>query len=233
MMTTCDPLDNPVWHALTGPHARFAIGHGRARHYPREMAPFSAIEHANDAAYADLRSDLPPGIEARIFRPANEPMPRGWIGLDAFPMHQMVLRRLSDDAPTGPVPIDLGPQNTAALMDLAQVAKPGPFGPRTVELGSFVGISENGRLVAMAGERMRLDGYVELSAIATHPSVRGRGLAGWLTFVLAQRALDRGETPFLHVRPENKAAVSVYERLGFELRREIWVLWRKPEPDAV
>jgi len=80
----------------------------------------------------------------------------------------------------------------------------------------------------MAGERMRLPGYVELSAIATHPKARGRGLAGFLTYSLAKRAFDRGETPFLHVRLENTAAVSLYRKLGFEVRRELWVLWRKP-----
>lgn len=232
MIPTNDPLDNPVWHALVGPHARFATGQGQARHYPREIAPFSAIENASDGAYADLAAGLPVGIEARLFRPTNEPLPTRWIGIDAFPMHQMVMRQLPNDFPQGPEPIDLTPQDAPSLMELAQIAKPGPFGPRTAELGAFIGIVDGSRLIAMAGERMRLAGYVELSAIATHPEARGRGLAGWLTYCLASRVIQRGETPFLHVRSENTAAVSVYRRLGFEVRRETWVLWRKPATAA-
>jgi predicted GNAT family acetyltransferase len=145
-----------------------------------------------------------------------------------FPMLQMIMRRLPEDAPVGPQPIDLSVRDTPSLMELAQIAKSGPFGSRTAELGAYVGIRDAGRLIAMVGERMRVPGYVELSAIATHPDARGRGLAGWLTYCLASRALGRGETPFLHVRPENAPALSVYGRLGFEIRREIWVLGRKP-----
>jgi ribosomal protein S18 acetylase RimI-like enzyme len=220
-------LDNPVWHSLVGPQARFAAGHGQARHYPCDMAPFSAIENGSDSAYADLASDLPHGIEARLFRVSDEPLPPGWMRVDAFPMLQMVMARLPGDAPVGPAPIDLTLDDVPAMMELAELAKPGPFGRRTIELGAFIGVRDGTRLIAMSGERMRLTGYVELSAIATHPEVRSRGLAGWLTYCLAKRALSHGETPFLHVRPENKPAVSLYRRLGFEVRREIRVLWIK------
>src|SRR3954469_7538978 len=84
------PLDNPVWHALAGPHAGVALGHGGARHYPRDMAPFSALAEATPAAYADLAADLPPGLEARLFRPAEEPAPSGWEVVSARPILQMV-----------------------------------------------------------------------------------------------------------------------------------------------
>jgi len=222
-----DPLDNPVWQALVGPHARFAIGRGQARHYPRDMAPFSAIADDTTEAYADLACDLPIGIEARLFRPSDEPLPSGWLKVDAFPLLQMVMAELPVGAPLGGSPIDLTRDDVASMMELAEIAKPGPFGPRTTELGSFVGVRSGASLVAMAGERLRLPGYVELSAIAVHPDARGRGLATCLTYALARRALSRGEKPFLHVRPENTAAVSLYRRLGFEVRRELWVLWRK------
>lgn len=83
-------LDNPVWHALTGPHRGHAIGNGRARHYPRDMAPFSAIVEPTAAAYGDLAADLPANTEARLFRPSVEPLPDGWEELDRFSMLQMV-----------------------------------------------------------------------------------------------------------------------------------------------
>ena len=223
-----DYLDNPVWHALVGPHARFALGRGQAWHYPRDMAPFSAIANDTDAAYADLASHLPPDVEVELFRLSYEPLPSGWTKIDAFPMLQMVMARLPVDTCIGPAPVKLTCNDIPAMMDLVRITKPGPFGLRTIKLGAYVGICDGVRLVAMAGERMRLPGYVELSAIATHPKARGRGLAGFLTYSLAKRAFDRGETPFLHVRLENTAAVSLYRKLGFEVRRELWVLWRKP-----
>jgi ribosomal protein S18 acetylase RimI-like enzyme len=221
------PLDNPVWQALVGPHRQLAIGHGAARQYPREMAPFAGLEEGSAAAYADLARDLPRGVEARMFRPGDEPLPAGWESLDAFSMLQMVAGRAPEIASAASPPAELGPANSAAMLELAAAARPGPFGPRTAELGRYLGIWQDGRLIAMAGERLRLPGHVELSGIATHPGARGRGLASILTQSLMCSAFARGEVPFLHVRGGNPA-VALYRRLGFETRRQIWVLWRRP-----
>lgn len=223
-----EPLDNPVWHALIGPQARFAQGQGFARHYPRDIAPFSGIVTASPAAYADLAVGLPSGNEARLFRPCNEPLPNGWVSLDAFPMLQMVAGTGSSEPSESLSYSVLAGSDLSAMMDLAAVAKPGPFGLRTPELGTYIGRREHGRLIAMAGERLRVPGYVELSAICTHPDARGRGFGVLLTQGLMALARQRGEIAFLHVRADNNAAVSLYRRLGFRARREIWVLWRKP-----
>jgi len=219
-------LDNPVWHALIGPHRAHALGRGLARHYPRDMTPFSAIVEPSDAAYADLSVDLPPGVEARLFRPREEPLSHGWQQLDCFVMLQMIARvapkRVSE------VGILLSEIDFQAMTDLVAIAKPGPFGPRTPLLGQYFGVRDGDRLLAMAGERMRLPGYVELSAICVHPEARGRGYAAGLTLQLMRLAFDCGEVPFLHVRPDNAAAVALYRRLGFETRRELVVTWRRP-----
>jgi len=219
-------LDNPVWHALVGPHCAHAVGRGSARHYPRDMAPFSAILEPSDSAYADLAVDLPQGIEARLFRPHEEPVPGAWQQLDCFPMLQMCAsmmpRQLSEMGTL------LSEADSRAMADLVAIAKPGPFGPRTPLLGRYLGVRDGDRLLAMAGERMRLPGYVELSAICVHPEARGRGYAAGLTSQLMQMAFDRGEGPFLHVRPDNIGAVALYRRLGFETRRELVVTWRRP-----
>ena len=225
-------LDNPVWHALIGPHRPFAIGSGSARQYPRDMAPFAGLRDGSSKAYADLARDLPVGKEARLFRLTDEPLPEGWEKLDAFPMLQMVARRMPDAAKADEArPAILSPNATGAMLGLVDVAKPGPFGPRTCELGRYLGIRQDGNLVAMAGERLRLPGYVELSGIATHPYARGHGLASILTRSLMRAAFERREVPFLHVRVGNPA-IPLYQRLGFEIRCEIWVLWRKPHGDA-
>ena len=220
-------LDNPVWHALTGPHAVHAVGRGKARHYPRDMAPFSAIAEPSDAAYADLAADLPAGIEARLFRPVVEALPDGWEEISCFSMLQMVASR----APMigGVSAVALTPADAPAMLDLVAATEPGPFGTHTPLLGHYLGIHHDGRLVAMAGERLRLPGYVELSAICVHPEARGRGHAAALTGALMQRAFADDLVPFLHVRPENKAAVELYRRLGFVTRRELVVSWRRPK----
>lgn len=219
-------LDNPVWHALIGPHRAHAVGRGLARHYPRDMTPFSAIVEASDAAYVDLAVDLPRGAEARLFRSREEPISRGWRQLDCFPMLQMVASTASMQV--SEVGTLLSEADSSAMADLVAITKPGPFGPRTPLLGRYLGVRDGARLLAMAGERMWLPGYVELSAICAHPEARGRGYAAGLTLQLMRLAFDRGDVPFLHVRPDNATAVALYRRLGFETRRELVVTWRRP-----
>jgi len=221
-------LDNPVCHALTGPHARFAFGLGAARHYRRDIAPFSAIAEPTVCAYRDLAAGMPPGLEARLFRPTNEAAPSGWETISARPIVQMVAD-ITASAEPGPknAVTWLGEADVDEMLALAEAARPGPFGRRTVLLGHYVGVRRNGRLVAMGGERFRLPGYVELSAICVHPSWRGTGLGSCLTQYLAHRAQTRGAVPFLHVFPENPA-ITLYARLGFRKRKLLWVLWRRP-----
>lgn len=223
---TRNVLDNPVWHALEGPHRVHALGRGLARHYPRDMAPFSAIAEPSAAAYADLAADLPADTEARLFRPAKEPLPAGWQEVGNFPMLQMVASRPPEVAE--PPMLELSPADAPAMLELVAIAQPGPFGRLTPLLGRYLGIRHGDRLVAMGGERLRLPGHVELSAICVHPAMRGKGYAAGLTRALTRLALENDDVPFLHVRPDNVAAVSLYRRLGFEVRRELIVLWRRP-----
>jgi ribosomal protein S18 acetylase RimI-like enzyme len=222
------PLDNVVWRALTTVHASIAVGDGLARHYPRDMAPFSAVAEPTASAYADLAEGLGPGIEARLFRPYEEPAPLGWETLSARPIIQMIAEEpgaSGDNASIGALTMDDVPD----MLALAEVTKPGPFSARAVLLGNYVGLREstNGRLIAMAGERFRLPGYVELSAICVHPDARRRGLGRALTQYLMQVAFERGEIPFLHVFPSNPAA-TLYAELGFRERARPWVIWRRP-----
>lgn len=221
-------LDNPIWSALVGPHSGFAAGHGLARHYPRAMAPFSAIAEPSAQAYADLASDLPSGVEARLFRPVDEPSPAGWETLNSRPIVQMVMH---DDAQMRTSTFDelvsLDISDAEEMRQLAQLAKPGPFGPQTPKLGRYFGVRRNGHPVAMGGERLHLSRFIEVSAICVHPNFRGAGLGTAILSQLASGILARGKAPFLHVFPDNSAC-ELYRHLGFRENARPWVIWRRP-----
>lgn len=219
-------LDNPIWHALAGPHCRHALGRGLARHYRRDIAPFSAIAEASAAAYADLAADLPAGTEARLLRSQVEPLPKGWEEIRRFTLLQMVAQRPPEQGELSAAV--LSQADAPAMMDLVAATEPGPFARRTPSLGVYLGIRNGRRLVAIAGERMHVPGYVELSAICVHPEARGKGYAAALTQELMRRAFAKGERPFLHVRPDNGPAIALYRRLGFETRRELVMSWQRP-----
>jgi ribosomal protein S18 acetylase RimI-like enzyme len=220
-------LDNPVWHALTGPQARFATGEGRARGFQRDVAPFFALADTSGQAYRDLRAILGVAPEARMFRPRAEPVPPGWKKTFEKPIVQMICA--APPRPRGAVPlVPLGTSDIPDMMALLDAAKPGPFGPRTPQLGAYIGIRVDGRLVAMAGERFRLPGLTELSAICTHPAHRGKGYGAAMTAHLVNAIFARGETPFLHVFPDNPA-MKLYAAMGFVERARPVVLWLAPD----
>jgi ribosomal protein S18 acetylase RimI-like enzyme len=222
-----NPLDNPVWFALTGPHSGFASGGGLARHYRREIAPYSAIADASPRAVEDLDIELPPQGEVRMFRSAKEPPPRGWQVLSAHPILQMEIkyadlprRFLAEHRITA-----LDVSHVDGMLELVRIARPGPFYPKTPLMGSYVGIRDNEsqRLVGMIGERLLLNGFVELSALAVLPSARGSGLGAALLASHTRAAFERGLQPFLHVYEDNPA-VPLYRSLGYRDRAVLWVL---------
>jgi predicted GNAT family acetyltransferase len=132
-----------------------------------------------------------------------------WAGSDA---------RAADG---GPDAVQLGPQHAQAALALATLTKPGPFGPRTLELGEYLGcFDESGALIAMAGERMHAGPLREISGVCTHPSHQGRGFARRLMLELVRRQLRRGQTPCLHVLRDNALARGLYARMGFRDHRE-------------
>jgi len=223
------PLDNPVWHALGGPQAEFALKRPFARRFDPEMAPFFAIEEPSERAYRDIGDLLGKSPEARLFRPEEEPEPAGWRKSFEKPIAQMILPPSVALKPAGSPAIELGRGDVAAMRDLAGRAEPGPFARRTHELGVFLGIHDGGRLVAMAGERLRLPGLTEISAVAVDPDYRGRGYGRALTAALAQRIRAAGQMPFLHVYEDNKQAFGLYRKMGFAQRTTLVVTWLAPD----
>lgn len=208
------PLDNPVWHALRGPHAALGQDFGPVRRYRPDVALFAAVEAPNAEPLQGLAAAIPDGGAAALVTPAPVELPAGLTVMRLLPVLQMVAPSPRPVAPATDA-VDLGDQHVPQMLELVQLTQPGPFAPRTIEMGRYIGILENGRLVAMAGERMRLPGYTEVSAVCTHPDHRGRGHAKRLVSTLLADIAARGETAFLHVLTDNRTAISAYEALGF------------------
>jgi len=212
-------LDNVAWHALGTVHAPFAECIASARRYRADVTPFGALDRFDDRqAWRDLAALTGDGV-AVLFRSSVPAVPDGWTEVFRAAADQMVA--------AAPIPAaalavrSLGADDAEAMLALVRATRPGPFLARTVELGGYVGIDAGDGLVAMAGERMRVPGFAEISAVCTRPEVRGRGLAAGLTSVVAARIQARGEVPFLHVAEDNHTARRVYERLGFVVRRRV------------
>jgi ribosomal protein S18 acetylase RimI-like enzyme len=218
-----EPLDNPVWHALTGPHARFADGDGRAWRYQHDVAPFAALPDDPDAeAWGALANLAGPAGTSVIFRPAVVKAPVGWEVLARVPTLQMVVgERIGevDDELVG-----LGAGDVPEMLELVGRTKPGPFFERTHELGTYIGLRDRDGLVAMAGERLRGRRFSEISAVCTDDRARRRGLATRLVRALASVIERRGDAPILHVIADNAPAIRVYCALGFETRAVFDVL---------
>ncbi len=224
-----DPeLDNPVYGALCGPHARFAQARGRARRYEAEVAPFLGLPSAPSTQdWRDAAALVAPGTYVGFWLEGRE-LPDGWRAVMSFDAAQMVGERVTGAACPEAIPLEAG--DVPEMLELVAETEPGPFLPRTIELGDYLGIRTDGKLVAMAGERLHLDGWTEISAVCTSPEHRGRGLASRLIGALAESIQGRSERVFLHVLTSNTGAIRLYEQLGFRVRQSGTITVAGPQP---
>lgn len=215
-------LDNPIWNALNTEHQHFAIGDDLAKRYPPEIGPLSGLAEQSPAAYEALRAVTGIGGVTAQFLESPVDVPPGWELLRDGLMSQMIWTG-ENGAESAPIrhPGTLRPLTAAdvpAMVELAALTEPGPFRTRTHELGEFFGIFDAGRLMAMAGQRTRVPGFSEVSAVCTHPDERGRGYARALMSEVMADIVQRGATPYLHAFAVNPA-IRIYEALGFTRRR--------------
>ena len=219
------PLDNPVWHALTGPLRGFAVSgmpEGVMRMDP-EVGIFWALERFDAASWERLADAVGVGGFCGLVHGEIGTLPEGWTAHHRGGLVQMVAGEVGDP---GRSDFEvLGPGDFADMLELATSTRSSPFLPRTGELGGYLGWRDEGRLLAMAGRRFRVPGFAEVSAVSTHPDARRRGFATALTLTLVQRIRERGEEAFLHVEASNESAWRLYRALGFVERRRLEVAW--------
>ena len=210
-------LDRPVWSALTTRHEALAEGDGLARRYRPSIVPFAATAGDDADSLSALAGLLPPGGSAVLVQADEIVLPAELSAISAAPLVQMVAGRPMPTASDEPIR-QLTKDDAEEMLALASLTRPGPFTLEALSLGDFWGIRIDGRLAAMAGERMKQPGYSELSGVCTHPDFRGGGLARLLSLFVAGRIAARGEVPYLHAYDSNAAAIRLYESIGFRLR---------------
>ncbi|MDG2111995.1 MAG: GNAT family N-acetyltransferase [Actinomycetota bacterium] len=225
-------LDNPAWHALTGHHAHLAetSTNGAARRYAPEVSPFGAVETLSEDGWvgmAEFAADSGMAMTARADRVVT---PDGWREFFREAVTQYVAADLGR-APDLDL-VDLCAADAPEMVELTALTEPGPFALRTQEMGSYLGLRREGRLVAMAGERLSLDGWTEVSAVCVHPDARREGLGGALTLAVAHRIRGRGDDAFLHVRDGNDPAHALYLEIGFEVRTQIEIAVLGPADES-
>jgi predicted GNAT family acetyltransferase len=213
-------LDRPIWSALSTRHAELAEGGARARRYGQGVSLFASAKDDDPESLQALSDLAGPGDTMLLAQTGTVQLPPSLQMLSSAHVMQMILEHpiagVADDRI-----VALGWADAEEMLALAALAKPGPFTLKSQALGDFWGIRDGGRLVAMAGERMKQPGYTEVSGICVHPDFQGRGLGRLLSCFVAQHILAGGETPYLHTRAVNAAAISLYESIGFRHRADL------------
>jgi ribosomal protein S18 acetylase RimI-like enzyme len=213
-------LDNPAWSALTGPHADFAIGDDLVRRYPEDVSPFTGVRDWSDPAVWDtLTAMFGHGGEVSISH-ADPVLPDGWEHTHRVPGVQLVETPRLDARPD-PEAVELTMDDVDEALALIDRTRPGPFRPRTLVMGRYVGIRRDGALIAMAGERLHPTGWTEISAVAVDDAYRRQGLASRLVRDVAHHIRSRGDRAFMHASAANTGAIAGYAKLGFTLRTRL------------
>jgi ribosomal protein S18 acetylase RimI-like enzyme len=217
-MTDFTPLENPIWSSLATGHRALARVHGLAARYPSDISPLSAIREPSPQAFADLRALTQPGEIVGLATGFEVAIPDDWEIMVSRFIDQMVC---DDFHPGGNIePLLLSDKDVPEMIALTKLTQPGPFEHGTIGMGKYLGVrSPDGTLMAMAGQRMSLTDFREISAVCTHPDHQGKGYAGKLMTILAREIIADGKMPILHVKTENASAKHLYAKLGFRVRK--------------
>jgi ribosomal protein S18 acetylase RimI-like enzyme len=216
-------LDHLPWYSLQTEHEKFAQAAGSARKYPEDVTPFAATSDYSAQSMKELATLLGPGEKTYLMGEAPS-IVAGLVYGEVFPCLQMILLLSGQKLPKEDPAVSIVPltnEDAPAMVELTNIAFPGFFRIRTCEMGTYFGIRTGNELVAMAGERMALPGYREISGVCTHPAHRGKGYAVELMARLMKEHARAGMHSFLHVSSANTTAIPIYKKLGFTVRREV------------
>lgn len=216
-------LDNPIWYALLTGSNHFASGNEQALYFPTEVSPL-----------AGLKENIPENLEALynhassdrtfvIFTPGEITIPASCKEVARIPLLQMVHTTLVPFKGPEHTFVPLQEKDVPEMIALTQLTNPGPFLSRTIDFGNYIGIFQNHQLIAMAGHRLQPSPYIEVSAVCTHPDHTGKGYSSVLMHEQVRRIMAMNGIPFLHVKADNDGAIHVYQKMGFETRRELLV----------
>ena len=211
-------LDNPVWHSLNETHGGFSINYPNLKCYHPDICPFGGYETTTDISvyldeYAKLNTDF--------FIVGSQPSYSPSLSLKK---ELVCLQMVLDNPVKLEITAEIQKLNNAFeenLLQLVILVQPGYFKPKTPQLGDYFGIFESGELVAVTGERMKMNAFTEISAIVTHPAHTGKGYAKQLITFTVNKIFRENKIPYLHVAETNTGAVRLYEKLGFRTRRTI------------
>ena len=212
-------LKNPVYHALLSGDRHLSFGNEKVKYFDEQVSPFAGFEQDYNKGFSDLYELLPSGRKILYAIPSLITEPAGWEVAHEIKGLQFVYEADREIKTQFSDVMSLSEIHVEEMMELARLTRPGPFGPRTIDFGSYFGIFEKEKLVAMTGQRLHVQNYTEISAVCTHPDYSGKGYAYTLLQHQLQIILQQGQQPFLHVREDNERAISLYQRLGFTISR--------------
>ncbi|MBS1656077.1 MAG: GNAT family N-acetyltransferase, partial [Bacteroidetes bacterium] len=215
-------LDNPIWEALNSRQAHFNTGNRQVSYFDPQVSPFLSMQYWKKEDEAALLQYMPASRNFFILIAKPFSLPAEMEIVYTTPIYQMVCTRFKPGTQRPVDTIPLTKEHVPEMISLTQLTKPGPFTERTIEFGHYRGVQEDGKLAAMAGERLKVKGFTEVSAICTHPDHAGKGYAAYLLEEAVQRIMAAGDIPFLHVRADNENAIALYKKRGFEIRADIY-----------
>jgi ribosomal protein S18 acetylase RimI-like enzyme len=227
-----EQLDNPAWWALHSVDKHFNIGNELVKYFPANISPFVGIENWDEKHQQELLHNLPADRSFAVMVAESFTLIDGLETVFTTTLNQLVFENFKTEYSTEMFQNiqPLGNEYIPMMLELTTLTKPGPFYEKTNAFGNYVGIFQNNQLVAMAGERLHLNDFTEISAVCTHPSQTGKGFGSLLVAFLVEKIVASGQTPFLHARKDNVGAIRVYEKVGFVVRKEMnFAIFKLPQ----